>query len=140
MYPCMDGQLPISTQTVSFPSSLQQLRGLHKNRSSHKLCAAGAWNRSSSKWSGYEVREHRVRGAYRGGSLNVCALDVGAFVFLLNYFCTGGKAPSIRVFWSIERADYIGRREERQGADCRRQRFQSPKGARQFSQISMNAL
>ena len=62
--------------------------------------------------SGYAAAEHRGRGAYFGGSLNVYVLDVGALIFLLNYV----RAKSFRPYgFPIERADYIGRLVVRQG-------------------------
>jgi len=54
---------------------------------------------------------HHVRGAYRGGFLNVCALDVGAWTFSL---ITLVQTGSFRYIFLIERADYIGRTVERQ--------------------------
>ena len=102
-----DGLNPIPIQPFSFPSSLRQLHGLRKSRSWNRRCGEGAWNRSSNMQSGYAAPEHHVRGACRGGSLNVCALDVGAFDFLLNNFCTVGQLP-IPTYFPIKRADYSG--------------------------------
>jgi hypothetical protein len=53
--------------------------------------------------SGCAAAEHHVRGACRGGSLSVCALDVGAFDFLLNNFGSDGAFPPLRFFQSSGR-------------------------------------
>src|SRR5829696_8083012 len=69
------------TQPVSFLSLLRQLHGLRKNRSWRKLCVADAWNRNLSRRLSCEEPGHHEHGAYRGDSLSVCVLDVGAFDF-----------------------------------------------------------
>lgn len=88
----------VPTRTFSFPSSLRQLHGLRKSRSWNRQCAEGAWNRSWNMQSGCAAPEHHVRGACRGGSWNVCALDVGAFDFLLSNYCTDGRPAHPYVF------------------------------------------
>ena len=62
--------------------------------------------------SDYEAARHRARGAYCGGSSNVCALDVGALLFLLNYVRAGSSRPYV---FLMKRADYSGRLKGRQG-------------------------
>jgi len=78
-----------STILSSFLSLSRQLHGLRKNRSWRKLCAEDAWNRNLSRRLSYEEPERHGRGAYRGDSLSVCVLDVGAFDFLLIFLAQG---------------------------------------------------
>jgi len=73
-------------QTFSFPSSSQQLHGLHKTHNWDKLCVEGASSRNWNRRSGCGVARRRARGAYRGGSSNACALDVGALTYSLISF------------------------------------------------------
>src|SRR5215212_1845052 len=85
----VEGNRPGLTQPFSSLSSLQQLRGLRKIHNSHRQCGEGASNHSWNRQPGYEAAKHHALGAYRGGSLNACALDVGALTFSL--IVTGGR-------------------------------------------------
>jgi hypothetical protein len=76
-------------QPFSSLFSLQQLRGLRKIHNWDRLYAEGASSHSWNRQPGYEAAKHRGLGAYRGGSLSVCALDVGALTFSL--IITGGR-------------------------------------------------
>jgi len=112
-FQCRSRQLPASTRPFSFLSLLRQLRGLHKIRNLDRPCAEGASSRSWSRRSGCEAARRRARGAYCGGSLNVCALDVGALTYsLITFVQIGFFLPYV---FPIERADYIGRPVVRQG-------------------------
>ena len=71
------------TLPFSFLSLFRQLRGLRKNRSWRRRCAAGAWTRSWSRLLGCAAATRRARGGYCGGSSSACALDVGALTFSL---------------------------------------------------------
>src|SRR5215211_439250 len=93
MYSCTDGRLPVPTRPFSFPSSLRQLRDLRRSRSWDRLCGEGASTRSWNRPSGCEPAEHHGRDGYRGGSWNVCALDVGALIFLLILHIVGTDGP-----------------------------------------------
>jgi len=106
------GQPPRPTQPFSFPSLFRQLHDLHRIHTWDRQCAEGALNRNWSRQSDYEAAGHRARGAYCGGSSSVCALDVGALIFLLNYVRAGSSCP---YGFPIERADYSGRLQGRQG-------------------------
>jgi len=105
------------TMPVSSLSLFLRLRGLRKNRNWHKRCAAGASNRSSSRWLDCEAVTHHARGAYCGGSSSVYVLVVGAFDFLLIFTrCRGGQM-SAPTDLQLKRADYSGWMKERQGRD-----------------------
>jgi hypothetical protein len=88
----------VPTPPFSSLSSLQQLRGLRKIHNWDRQCVEGASNRSWSRQPGWLAAKHRVLGAYRGGFLNVCALDVGALTFSL--IVTGGRKTSTPSFFS----------------------------------------
>jgi hypothetical protein len=76
-------------QPFSSLSSLQQLRGLRKIHNSDRQYAEGASSRSWNRQPDCEAATHHGLDAYRGGSLSVCALDVGALTFSL--IITGGR-------------------------------------------------
>lgn len=82
----VSGQMPRSTQTFSFLSLLQQPRGLRKIHNWDRRYVEGALSRSWSRRSDCEPARHRARGDCRGGSLSVCALDVGALTYSLISF------------------------------------------------------
>jgi hypothetical protein len=100
-------------QPFSSLFSLQQLRGLRKIHNWGRQYAEGASSHSWNRQPGCEAAKHRGLGAYRGGSLSVCALDVGALDFLLNDYGRAQKrlTPS---FFLNKLADYSGRIEGRQ--------------------------